>query len=186
MPLLSFRCALFSALAVPVLAVGGLVATAAPAEAAATRTWDRLAQCESSGNWHIDTGNGYYGGLQFSMGTWRAHGGSGNPARATKSRQISVAERVLSSQGWGAWPACSSRLRLHGKAAKHHAKHVVKHRRAAVKASKRSVVVRPGDTLVRIARRAHVRGGWHRLAAANPQLRNPNDIRVGQRLHLPA
>ena len=66
-----------------------------------TRTWDRLAQCESSGDWHIDTGNGYYGGLQFSMSTWHAHGGSGNPAGATKSKQIKVAEKVLQQPGLG-------------------------------------------------------------------------------------
>jgi hypothetical protein len=188
-----------SALTVTALAVGGVLATAAPADAAPTATWDRLAQCESSGNWHIDTGNGYYGGLQFSMGTWRAHGGSGSPARASKAKQITVAEKVLRSQGWNAWPSCSSRLGLHGKpaathhakkAVKHHAKKAVKHRPAAhharPTASKRTVVVRSGDTLVRIARRAHVHGGWHRLAAVNPQLRNPNVLRIGQRLHLPA
>lgn len=191
MPLLSFPRALMSALTVTALAVGGILATAAPAEAAPTKTWDKLAQCESSGNWHIDTGNGYYGGLQFSMGTWRAHGGSGSPARATKAKQIKVAEKVLRSQGWSAWPACSSRLGLHGKPeTKHRAKHAVKHpapkHHARPKSSKRTVVVRSGDTLVRIARRVHVHGGWHRLAAVNPQLRNPNVLRVGQRLHLPA
>ncbi len=190
MPLLSFRRALTSALVVTALAAGSVLATAAPAEAAPTKTWDRLAQCESSGNWHIDTGNGYYGGLQFSMSTWRAHGGSGSPAGASKTAQITVAEKVLHSQGWSAWPACSSRLGLHGRpAATHHAKHAVKHKKvhhAHVKASKRTVVVRSGDTLVRIARRAHVHGGWHRLAAANPQLRNVNALRIGQRLHLPA
>jgi resuscitation-promoting factor RpfA len=190
MPLLSLNRALMSALTVTALALGGVVASAAPAEAASTTTWDRLAQCESSGNWHIDTGNGYYGGLQFSMSTWRAHGGSGSPARASKSKQITVGEKVLRSQGWGAWPACSSRLGLHGKpAATHHAKPAAKHEaahHARAKASKRTVVVRSGDTLVRIAKRAHVHGGWHRLAAVNPQLRNPNVLRVGQRLHLPA
>ena len=190
MPVLSFPRALLSALAAAALAAGGVLTTAAPADAAPTRTWDRIAQCESSGDWHIDTGNGYYGGLQFSMATWRAHGGSGDPARASKSAQIRVAERVLRSQGWGAWPACSSRLGLHGRpAAKHRARHAARHRtahRAHATASRRTVVVRPGDTLVAIARRAHVHGGWRRLAAVNPQLRNPDLLRVGQRLHLPA
>jgi hypothetical protein len=198
MPILTFPRALVSGLAAGALVLGALVAGAAPAEAASTGTWDRIAQCESGGNWHIDTGNGYYGGLQFSMGTWHAHGGSGNPARATKTTQIHVAEKVLDSQGWGAWPACSSRLGLHGKPAKkHHAKHAAKahharhaakkvHHVSHAKAPRRTVVVRAGDTLSGIARRAHVRGGWHRLAAANPQLRNPNVLRVGQRLHLPA
>ena len=128
MPLLSFPRAVVSSAAAAALVLGGLLATATPAEAAPTRTWDRLAQCESSGDWHIDTGNGYYGGLQFSMSTWRAHGGSGNPARASKAGQIRVAERVLRSQGWGAWPACSSRLGLHGTAARAHAERLVAHR----------------------------------------------------------
>ncbi|MGT2426845.1 transglycosylase family protein [Amnibacterium kyonggiense] len=190
MPLLSLRRALVPAAAAAALVLGGLVANAAPAEAAPTRTWDRLAQCEASGDWHIDTGNGYYGGLQFSMGTWRAHGGSGNPARASKAGQIRIAEKVLRSQGWGAWPACSSRLGLRGAAAAapaaHRAEHRAAPRRARVATSDRTVVVRPGDTLVRLAQRARVRGGWQRLAAANPQLRDPDVLRVGQRLRLPA
>ena len=87
------------------------------ADAASTRTWNRLAQCESGGNWHINTGNGYYGGLQFSASTWRAYGGGAFASRAdlaSKDEQITVAERVLRGQGWGAWPACSSRLGLTG------------------------------------------------------------------------
>jgi LysM repeat protein len=74
--------------------------------------WDRLAQCESGGNWAINTGNGYSGGLQFSAGTWAANGGSGSAQNASRAEQIRVAERVLASQGWGAWPACSSQLGL--------------------------------------------------------------------------
>jgi|HigsolmetaAR201D_1030396.scaffolds.fasta_scaffold25967_1 LysM repeat protein len=74
--------------------------------------WDRLAQCESGGNWSIDTGNGYRGGLQFSQSTWEAYGGTGNPANASREEQIRVAERVLAGQGWGAWPACSRQLGL--------------------------------------------------------------------------
>jgi LysM repeat protein len=74
--------------------------------------WDRLAQCESGGNWGINTGNGYSGGLQFSPGTWAANGGSGSAHNASRAEQIRVAERVRASQGWGAWPACSSRLGL--------------------------------------------------------------------------
>jgi LysM repeat protein len=74
--------------------------------------WDRLAQCESGGNWATNTGNGYSGGLQFSSGTWRANGGSGSPHTASRAEQIRVAQRVLASQGWGAWPSCSARLGL--------------------------------------------------------------------------
>ena len=72
--------------------------------------WDRLAQCESGGNWSTNTGNGYSGGLQFSASTWRANGGSGSAHQASRAEQIRVAQRVQASQGWAAWPACSSRL----------------------------------------------------------------------------
>jgi uncharacterized protein YabE (DUF348 family) len=72
--------------------------------------WDRLAQCESGGNWSINSGNGYYGGLQFSPSTWRANGGSGMPNNASREQQIAVAKKVQASQGWGAWPACTAKL----------------------------------------------------------------------------
>ncbi|WP_421845026.1 transglycosylase family protein [Mycobacterium sp.] len=71
--------------------------------------WDAIAQCESGGNWSISTGNGYSGGLQFTPGTWRANGGSGNAANASREEQIRVAENVLRSQGLGAWPVCGRR-----------------------------------------------------------------------------
>ncbi|PCN47750.1 transglycosylase [Curtobacterium sp. 'Ferrero'] len=101
------------------LAFAGIAATgvglaAAPANAASGSTWDALAQCESGGNWAINTGNGYYGGLQFNLGTWQANGGTGLPSNASRATQIAVAERVLASQGWGAWPACSAKLGLSG------------------------------------------------------------------------
>lgn len=89
--------------------------TLGPADAATSRTWNRLAQCESGGNWHINTGNGYYGGLQFSYGTWQAYGGGKYASRAdlaSRSEQIVIAEKVLRGQGWGAWPACSAALGL--------------------------------------------------------------------------
>lgn len=71
--------------------------------------WDAVARCESGGNWAINTGNGYYGGLQFTMGTWKANGGAGSPHNAPKSEQIRVAENVLNRQGIGAWPVCGRR-----------------------------------------------------------------------------
>jgi resuscitation-promoting factor RpfC len=74
-----------------------------------TVNWDAIAQCESGGNWSTDTGNGTYGGLQFKPATWAAHGGVGNPAAASRSEQIRVAERVLASQGLDAWPKCGAR-----------------------------------------------------------------------------
>jgi murein DD-endopeptidase MepM/ murein hydrolase activator NlpD len=79
------------------------------------RVWDELAVCESSGNWNADTGNGFVGGLQFLPQTWYAHGGSTfapSANMATREEQIAVAERVLDSQGWGAWPVCSAQLGL--------------------------------------------------------------------------
>lgn len=69
--------------------------------------WDRIAACESGGNWAINTGNGYYGGLQFSLNTWQAHGGTGLPSDASREQQIAIAQSVQASQGWGAWPVCS-------------------------------------------------------------------------------
>ena len=74
--------------------------------------WDRLAQCESGGNWAINTGNGYSGGLQFLPSTWRAYGGSGQAHNNSREEQIRVAENVLDDVGWGAWPACSRKLGL--------------------------------------------------------------------------
>ena len=72
--------------------------------------WDAIAACESGGNWHANTGNGYYGGLQFNLGTWHAYGGSGRPDQASREQQIAVAERVRNaSGGYGAWPVCGSR-----------------------------------------------------------------------------
>jgi LysM repeat protein len=84
-------------------------ASSAPASGS---VWDQLAQCESGGNWGINTGNGYSGGLQFAPGTWAANGGTGSAHNASREEQIRVAERVRASQGWGAWPACSSKLGL--------------------------------------------------------------------------
>ena len=71
--------------------------------------WDAIAACESGGNWAINTGNGYFGGLQFSPGTWRSNGGGGMPHQASRAEQIRVAENVLRTQGIGAWPSCGPR-----------------------------------------------------------------------------
>jgi uncharacterized protein YabE (DUF348 family) len=81
--------------------------------AGGTTVWDRLAQCESGGNWADNTGNGYYGGLQFSLGTWRAYGGSGLPSSASRLTQIAIATKIRNaSGGYGAWPACAASLGL--------------------------------------------------------------------------
>ena len=80
--------------------------------------WGCVAQCESSGDWHINTGNGHYGGLQFSQPTWEGFGGAKYAARAdlaTRQEQIAIARKVVASQGWGAWPHCSRRYGLKGR-----------------------------------------------------------------------
>jgi hypothetical protein len=93
-----------------VATVAGGLATATSAQA--STVWDRVAACESGGNWSINTGNGYYGGLQFSLSTWRAYGGSGMPHNNSKAAQIAVAKKIQAAQGWGAWPACTAKLGL--------------------------------------------------------------------------
>ncbi|MER5435942.1 transglycosylase family protein [Streptomyces sp. NPDC002588] len=101
------------------LAPLGLLAATGNAAAADSGVWDRIAQCESGGNWHINTGNGYYGGLQFSASTWRAYGGTAYAAtadQASREAQIAVAGKVQKSQGWGAWPVCSARAGATGSA----------------------------------------------------------------------
>src|SRR3954466_15347129 len=87
-----------------------LVGFTTAAHAATDEQWDNVAQCESGGNWHIDTGNGYYGGLQFTQGTWDSYGGTTYASRAdlaTREEQIAIANKVQHAQGWGAWPICS-------------------------------------------------------------------------------
>jgi hypothetical protein len=101
------RALISPALVVTAVAVASV---AAPGLANATSVnWDAVAQCESGGDWSINTGNGYYGGLQFVPSTWTANGGTGSPSRASRAEQIRVAENTLRSQGIGAWPVCGAR-----------------------------------------------------------------------------
>ncbi|MEU8851184.1 transglycosylase family protein [Streptomyces sp. NPDC048564] len=108
-----------AARAIAVVGVTGAAAVAAPlmaagsASAATASEWDAVAQCEAGGNWSINTGNGYYGGLQFSASTWAAYGGTAYAStadQATKAQQIEIAEKVLAGQGKGAWPHCGTGL----------------------------------------------------------------------------
>lgn len=95
-----------AAVAAPLMAAGS-------ASAATASEWDTVAQCESGGNWSINTGNGYYGGLQFSASTWAAYGGTqyaSTADQASKAQQIEIAEKVLAGQGKGAWPVCGTGL----------------------------------------------------------------------------
>jgi hypothetical protein len=178
------------------------LANAPAAGAATTATWDRLARCESGGNWHINTGNGYYGGLQFSYSTWLSNGGgtyASRADRASKTEQIAVAERLLDSRGWSPWPACARRLGLDSADAKGSPSGTAtasrsKARKASTKAkpvstqraSGKVYTVRRGDTLSGIAARRHVAGGWQKLYRINQRTigSNPGLIRPGQRLAL--
>ncbi|WP_405981385.1 transglycosylase family protein [Streptomyces sp. NBC_00158] len=131
--------------------------------------WDCVADCESSGRWAVNTGNGFYGGLQFWQPTWVEHGGLVYAARAdlaSRDQQIRVAEELLAVQGWEAWPVCAKRYGLAG----------------------RMHVVRAGDTLEGIARRRRVPGGWRPLYEANRPLIGPDPAHLtpGLLLTLPA
>jgi uncharacterized protein YabE (DUF348 family) len=98
-----------------VILVGTKTTTAKKSSGSSTPSdsvWDKIAECESGGDWSINTGNGYYGGLQFSLSTWRAYGGSGYPHKASREEQIRIAKKVQAADGWGAWPACTAKLGL--------------------------------------------------------------------------
>lgn len=173
------------------VAVGTTAALAGTATAAPESAWDRLAQCESGGNWAINTGNGYYGGLQFSLRTWRAFGGTGMPHQASKAQQIAVAERTLAAQGWNAWPSCSRKTGVRGYAAEPggtvRASAPAPAAPAAAPVAKNGAdyTVVPGDTLSKIAARENVPGGWQAIYQRNTDvLSNPNVLRVGQQLDL--
>jgi hypothetical protein len=199
--------ALVGGLAFAGLAAAGIGIAAAPANAADGSTWDALANCESSGNWAANTGNGYSGGLQFTQSTWTANGGTGSPAAASRDTQIAVAEHVLASQGWGAWPACSAKLGLSGttgaapgaipaQAAAPAPAPAVRPAAPApattaaprsVPTSGKTYTVVSGDTLGAIATKLGTAGGWEQLQAANRSaVPNANLIYPGQVLQLPA
>ncbi|MES5822556.1 transglycosylase family protein [Streptomyces sp. RG80] len=130
--------------------------------------WSCVALCESSGRWDADTGNGFYGGLQFWQPTWEEFGGLTYAPRAdlaTREQQIAVAQEVLAVQGWEAWPVCAERYGLKG----------------------RMHTVKPGDTLSAIAREYGVPGGWQALYLANKDMigRDPGRLNVGTMLALP-
>lgn len=196
---------------------GASVAMIGPAANAADgATWDALAECESGGSWSTNTGNGFSGGLQFTPSTWAAHGGTGSAENASRAEQIAVAENVLDSQGWGAWPACSAKLGLSGGGGGSQvssqsaeiqqapvqqapvAEAPVQQAPAApapaaapaVEApavSGENYAVQPGDTLASIAESLGLQGGWEDLFAANADtVTDPNLIYVDQILLVPA
>ncbi|MGP4011582.1 LysM peptidoglycan-binding domain-containing protein [Streptomyces sp. 4N124] len=182
------------------LAPLGLLAASGNAAAADGGVWDRIAQCESGGNWHISTGNGYYGGLQFAAGTWRAYGGTAyapTADQASREQQIAVATKVQRAQGWGAWPTCSARAGAYGSAPAAPATGSATTKAAPPKAPERSstthtdrsasrgdYTVRQGDTLSGIAARYGTT--WQRIHAANKAVigSDPDVIVPGQRLDI--
>ena len=174
------------------VAVGATFAAAGTANAAPDSAWDKLAQCESGGNWKTNTGNGYYGGLQFNPTTWRAFGGSGMPHRASREQQIAVAERVLASQGWNAWPSCSRKVGVRSQSAEPTRVRASAPARSSAPAPSAPAAkngadytVAAGDTLSRIAAAQNVPGGWKGIFERNRDvLSSPNVLRVGQTLDL--
>jgi len=200
------RAGIFSARSVARVVVAGIVVAGTPlvlagtANAAPDEVWDQIAQCESGGRWNTNTGNGFAGGLQFTPSTWRAYGGSGSPAGASRAQQIAVAERVLAAQGWGAWPVCSRKVGARGKAtprtvttscetsATRKTQTQVKPSAPAAPAPSltkpgANYTVVPGDSLSKIAATKNVAGGWQAIYQRNQDvLRNPSQLRVGQQL----
>ncbi len=177
-------------IAAPIIAASIPFGMSVPS-ASAHSVWDRLAECESSGNWDINTGNGYYGGLQFSRSTWVGFGGRRYASRAdlaTRREQIIVATKVQRVQGWNAWPACSRKLGLRGSPPTIAESRRDRDEPRASRSARRGrvYVVRSGDTLSRIAARYDVRGGWRAIWSVNrSRLSNPDVIYVGQRIYLP-
>lgn len=191
-------------IAVPLIGTG-------TAHAADVDTWNKVAACESSSNWSINTGNGYYGGLQFTQSTWEAYGGAryaGRADLATRDQQIAVAEKVLDGQGPGAWPACSVRAGLtrggstpdNQPLTETASVQPLTKKTASVRdvqpqttpqsragSAEMYTVVR-GDSLSGIADGHKVRGGWRGLYAANRKTvgADPDLILPGQRLKLRA
>jgi resuscitation-promoting factor RpfA len=173
------------------IAAASIGVLAGPASAAGPNDWDAVAACESSGNWSINTGNGYYGGLQFSQGTWAAYGGTEFAPRAdlaTKDQQITVAERTLDRQGPGAWPSCGRGLDPAAPAAgaapaaapsPAPAPEQASRAERPAPAASGQYVVQAGDTLAEIAA-AHGTT-WQALHELNQgSVSNPNVIQVGQ------
>jgi resuscitation-promoting factor RpfA len=189
--------------------LGAMVGLGASPASAAGHDWSGVAQCESGGNWSINTGNGFYGGLQFTQSTWAGYGGTAYASRAdlaSPSQQIAVAEKVLAGQGVGAWPVCGKHLtggttsvpvaQAAPKAAAKAAPKAAPKRapQAATRSTRKapavttsaasgSYRVQAGDTLAKIAAKNGTT--WQALYAQNRSVvSNPNLIFVGQTLHV--
>lgn len=199
------------AAAVAGAAIAAPVVTSESASAAPASAWDALAQCESGGDWAINTGNSFYGGLQFTYSTWHAYGGgvyADTANLATREQQIEIAEKTLAGQGWGAWPVCSVQAGVTGygvggtgveaeaapapepapEAAPEPRENDVATRstpRTSI-ATSGSYTVASGDTLSKIAIAQGI-SNWRDLFDANADvISDPNLIYPGQELQLPA
>ncbi|MFB6813296.1 peptidoglycan DD-metalloendopeptidase family protein [Streptomyces sp. NPDC056347] len=180
---------------------------AVSAQAAPTDVWEKVAACESSGNWQMNNGNGHFGGLQFTRSTWAAYGGTVYAPRAdlaTRKQQTDIAEKVLDAQGPGAWPACSTEAGLtrDGQAPDiaPQSERTGQVRTGAPKAPRTSAPATPttvpgkresytvarGDSLSAIAANKRLKGGWQHLYAQNREVvgDDPDLILPGQRLSL--
>ncbi|WP_406218793.1 transglycosylase family protein [Streptomyces decoyicus] len=194
---------------------GPSAAAAGPAAASPGPDWERIAACESNGRWHINTGNGYHGGLQIDLATWRAYGGHRYAPRAdlaTRAEQIAVGKRIVRDRGLSAWPNCA-RTATSGSAGSSAASAsgsgdssataarqspsaapdpqqaaATRGRTSTAGAAARSYVVQPGDCLSVIAERTHAPGGTKALYEANKDAldQGPDHIYPGQRLRLRA
>jgi nucleoid-associated protein YgaU len=193
------------------VAVGAPLAMAAAPASADPVNWDAIAHCESGGNWNTSTGNGYYGGLQFTPSTWRANGGSGSAHTASREEQIRVAENVLKTQGIGAWPVCGKRAGSAAPAKAAPAKKATAPKAAAAPKPVTKPAAKPtvtqaapaatapvalsvsnpagdytvvaGDTLSQIAAQLNIPGGWQTLHTKNKDfIGNPDLILVGQKI----
>lgn len=195
-------------------AIAGVpLALAAPAQAASDSTWDSLAECESGGDWSTNTGNGYYGGLQFDESTWEGFDGTEYAPRAdeaSREQQIAVAERVLAAQGWDSWPTCSEETGASGSgdpdatagSGSGDSGDPSEEQTQAAPAESApeppapagpiqftqpgaDYTVAQGDTLAKIAQQQNVPGGWEQVLDRNQQMiNNPGMIFPGQQLDL--
>ena len=173
-----------------------VVLAAAPANAT---NWDAVAKCESGGNWSTDTGNGYYGGLQFTKSTWHANGGTGDPQEASREEQIRVAENVAKSQGMGAWPTCGGRGASGASTHLSAASHTTGTSKGSTQSTPQQApaaaangtkdnplgdyVVQAGDTLTGIARAKNIAGGYQTLMDKNQgYISDPDLILIHQRI----
>lgn len=193
--------------AVAGIAVGTPLAIAATPAQASSVNWDAIAQCESGGNWSTNTGNGFYGGLQFTPGTWKAYGGTGSPQNASREQQIQVAERILQGQGIGAWPVCGKRGGSSQSFTGTHTQGSTPQKKTTTPAPQRFTAVAPsatsapssagvpssnpngdytvvsGDSLSKIASQLGTPGGWQHLQQLNTKyVPNADLILVGQKI----